>query len=61
MLDFKELVSCFGLCTKNQLRERLCAMLSSWEDKNRKVSSYAFEKTIKGVCKIAPQSLKGME
>jgi hypothetical protein len=61
MLDFRQFATCFSLCTKSQLRERVCAMLGTYEDKDKKVSFYVLEKTIKGLCKIAPQNLKALE
>lgn len=42
------------MCTKGQLKDRMVAIINTFEDKNKKISYDGFKKLISSLCSISP-------
>lgn len=36
----------------------MCAIVNTFEDRNKKISLYSFEKLIKNLCEISPEEIE---
>ena len=60
-LDFREFVCCFSVCTKSPLKDRMCAIIHTFQDRNKEIKYYSFDKLINNLSQISPPEIEEMK
>lgn len=53
----REFICCFSICTKSTLKERICAIITTFKDFDCNVSFDNFSKLILSIISLAPARL----
>lgn len=54
----REFICCFSICTKSTLKERICAIITTFKDYDSNISQDNFSKLILSIIALAPARLE---